>query len=277
MNLHLPSTPNARVASPPESIGVFDSGVGGLTILRALHARLPEASLHYIGDAAHAPYGERSVAEITARCHRIVEHLQARGASLIVVACNTATAACIESLRAQWTAIRFVGVEPGIKPAAASSRSRRIAVMTTPATAVSSRLARLIDLHAARRDVHVHVQPCPGLAMAIERGLPRGTELTGILEPFCRSIRAADVDTVVLGCTHYPFVADAIQDLLGPAVTLVDTASAVAARVSALRGEASSDASGTVRIHSTGARDIMQRLMMQCPGLEHSIVEAIEL
>jgi glutamate racemase len=259
-----------------QAIGIFDSGVGGLSVLRALRARLPAAPMIYIGDAAYAPYGERPAAEVRERCERIVAYLASQGATLIVIACNTATVLAIGWLRARWPALVFVGVEPGVKPAAQHSRTRRIAVLATPATAASARLHELIERHAA--GVHVHVQPFPGLAAAIERGVLQGHELDAVLQPGCDVVRAAEVDTVVLGCTHYAFVADAIQAALGADITLVDTATAVAERVASLsRAGASGDETAGARILSTGRSVAMPLLLQQCPALEVAAVEPLVL
>lgn len=264
-------------ANAQPSIGVFDSGVGGLSVLRALHRRLPSAPMVYVGDVSHAPYGERPVAEVLERCERIVGYLQRCGARLIVVACNTATVTGITHLRQQWPGLTFVGVEPGIKPAAAHSRIRRIAVMTTPTTANSERLRRLIVDHAAGG--LVRVVPCPGLAAAIERGATHGAELLDVLQPCCDRVREADVDTLVLGCTHYAFVADTIRSLLGEGITLIDTASAIAARVASLWQDSgvATDGAPVVRVMSTGLLDPMQLLLAQCPGIQTTPVEPLAL
>ncbi len=258
-------------------IGVFDSGVGGLSVLRALHLRLPLAPMVYVGDVSHAPYGERPVAQVLDRCERIVGYLQEQGARIIVVACNTATVLGISHLRRQWPTLTFVGVEPGIKPAAAHSRTRRIAVMTTPTTAASERLRQLIADHAV--GFLVHVVPCHGLATAIERGTIRGPGLLDALRPFCDRVREADVDTLVLGCTHYSFVADTIRSLLGEEVNLIDTASAIAARVASLwsGSGAVTDAVAVVRVRSTGSIDTMRLLLALCPGLLETAVERLAI
>lgn len=208
-------------------IGVFDSGVGGLSVLRALHARLPEVPLHYLADSAFAPYGDRSAEEVIQRSRRVTAHLLAQGAQMIVVACNTATTAAIQALRAEWPQVPFVGVEPGVKPAAALSRHRRIAVLATQRTITSERLRHLVEQHAS--DCSVLLQACPGLVDAIEQADDRRVQ--ELLARYCQPLDQAKVDTVVLGCTHYPFVADRIQALLGPSVQLIDTAEAVAQRV----------------------------------------------
>ena len=257
-----------RLRSP--CIGVFDSGVGGLSVLRALRQRLPMAPLLYLGDVAFAPYGERAPAEVVARCERIVDHLVTSDAGVIVVACNTATVLGIDALRARWPELAFVGVEPGVKPAAALTATRRIAVLATPATAQSARLRHLIGTFAA--GVHVHIEPCPGLAALIERGAYDAGELRSLLAPLCANVRAARVDTVVLGCTHYPFVAAALRELLGTQVTLVDTADAVAERVASL-WRCSDEQRARLRVFSTGASAAMATLLKRCTGLEHAVVE----
>lgn len=210
-------------------IGVWDSGVGGLSVLRAIHSRLPAASLQYLADSSYAPYGDKTNDEVIERSKRVTSHLLAQGARMIVVACNTATTCAIAALRAQWPAVPFVGVEPGIKPAVARTRNGRIGVLATRRTVASERLQRLIADHA--NGATVTLQACPGLVDAIESGTLDDAALRELLDGFCSPLRAAHVDTVVLGCTHYPFVASHIQALMGPDVQLIDTAEAVAQRV----------------------------------------------
>lgn len=259
---------------PRMSIGVFDSGVGGLSILDALRRRLPDAALRYVGDVAYAPYGERTVDDIIERCDRIVGHLVAHGAGIVVVACNTATVLGIATLRARWPETAFVGVEPGVKPAVALTRNGRIAVMVTPATSRSTRLHALIADHAA--GMQVHVEACPGLAGAIERGLSEGPELRALLAPHVEHLQAAAADTVVLGCTHYPFVANTLQALLGPQVQLVDTCDAVAARVAVVRGDTRGD-EARLHVASTGSTATMCALLARCRHLESVSVESLSI
>ena len=259
--------------TPAPCIGVFDSGVGGLSVLNALRRRLPNASLAYVGDVAYAPYGERDAGDVIERCHRVVAHLAVSGATLIVVACNTATVLGIAAMRQRWPALRFVGVEPGVKPAVAATRSGRIAVMATPATAASTRLRYLVETFAP--GVHVHIAPCPGLAAAIESGVHEGPELDGVLAPLCASVRGANVDTVVLGCTHYPFVASTIQSLLGNEIELIDTATAVAERVSVVWNGGLAQAS--LRVQSTGAAGPMTSLLKRCRDLEQVPIEHVSI
>lgn len=269
--------PETEALPQAPRIGVFDSGVGGLTVLRALRERLPCASMIYVGDVAHAPYGDRSARSVIARSVQVAGWLAEQQATMIVIACNTATVLAIEVLRARWPRIVFVGVEPGVKPAVARSRTRRIAVMATVATAHSERLRHLIARYA--EGAYVHVQPCPGLADAIERGVLSGAALLEVLRPHCDAIRSANVDTVVLGCTHYPFVEAAIRELLGTGITVIDTASAIAERSASLweRSPPAFDAAPSVRVFSTGASDTMQLLLSPCADLQHLRVEVLTI
>ena len=227
----------------------------------------------YVGDVAFAPYGSRPAPEVLARCERIVGHLAGLGARLIVVACNTATVLAIDTLRKAWPALTFVGVEPGIKPGVACSRTKRIAVMATAATLQSARLRHLVERHPA--GVSVLLQPCPQLADTIEAGTLDGPALRDVLMPYCNRIREARVDTVVLACTHYAFVADTIQRLLGPGVTLIDTAQAVADRVASLWVDPGMHDAPTLDVQSTGDTHTMRRLLGLCPGFETVLVEPI--
>ena len=219
----------ARPAPATLRIGVFDSGVGGLSVLRAIHEALPTASLIYAADSAHAPYGERSDEDIQRRSDAMASFLREAGADVLVVACNTATAAAIDCLRLRHPGWPGGGVEPGIKPAIAASRNGRIGVMATSGTLRSARYRRLLQAHGD--NVTVVAQPCPGLAQAIEQGVAGATQAQILIARYCQPLREAGVDTVVLGCTHYPFVADRIQAEFGPDVRLLDTAHAVASQV----------------------------------------------
>lgn len=216
------------------TLGVFDSGLGGLSVLHALRAALPGVPMLYVADSAWAPYGERTDAEIAVRSLCVAQALVDAGASALVVACNTATAMAVAKLRSRWPALAIIGVEPGLKPALAATRNGRIGVMATEATLRSDRFLALLRrvLDAAEREqartLHVHLQPCPGLAGAIERADLQSPELALQLRHWCGLLRAAEVDTVVLGCTHYPIVAPLIARELGPQVVLIDTAEAVA-------------------------------------------------
>lgn len=243
-------------------IGIFDSGVGGLSVLRAIHARLPGADLHYVADAAHAPYGDRDEATIRDRSLRVVGHLRDAGAQLVVVACNTATAASIAALREHFAPLPIVGVEPGLRPALAATRNGRVGVMATAATLCSERFRMLLERESGGRPVHL--QACVGLADAIERGELDDPALAAVIERHCAPLRAAGVDSVALGCTHYPFVRPAIEHALGAGVTVIDTADAVAAQVVRVAAtlpatDTSPDHIGRRLLQSTGDTQALQR------------------
>lgn len=231
-------------------IGIFDSGVGGLSVLRAVHARLPAVTLHYLADSAHAPYGERDDGFILERSLRLARRLVDAGATTLVVACNTATAVAVRPLREALAGIAIVGVEPGIKPAVAASRTGRIGVMATGATLRSAKFRALLDAHA--RGAHVHLRACHGLAAAIEAGDLDAAPLLGLVERHCAPLREARVDTVVLGCTHYPFVRHLVAAALGPDVNIVDTAEAVARRTTDVSEPPAEGPAGVALLETTG-------------------------
>lgn len=211
-------------------IGIFDSGLGGLSVLAAVARQLPHADLGYLADTAHVPYGAKPDEFIRGRVLAIGRHLvEARGCRLLVVACNTATAAALNELRRQHPGVPVVGVEPGVKPAAAGSRTRRIAVLATEATARSERLARLIREHAD--GVAVEVVSCPGWATRVETlrldGPEFDAEVRGVVEP----LLARGVDRLVLGCTHYSFLAEILAPLAAGRAELIDVAEPVARQV----------------------------------------------
>lgn len=220
-----------------KTVCVFDSGVGGLSILRALLAQLPDVHFVYLADSGHAPYGDRPAEWVLGRAHRITARLCERYApDAIVVACNTATALAIDSLRRHWPTLPFVGVEPALKPAAALSRSGQIGVMATQGTVGSARFAALrrrLETASGPRVPHYHVLACRGLADAIERDdAPAIRTLVQryVHELLAMAPAAAPIDTLVLGCTHYPFAARMIAEAAGPDVRLVDTGDPVARR-----------------------------------------------
>ena len=222
------------------TVGVFDSGVGGLSVLRALRAELPQVHFVYLADNAHAPYGERSAEVVTGRAQRITEQLRTdHQIQALVVACNTATALAIDDLRRAHPDLPFIGVEPALKPAATLSRNGHIGVLATRGTVQSARFAQLLGAVkvATNRPLHVRCQPCDGLADAIERADAQSVQerATHHWEQLGRQDpdRPA-IDTLVLGCTHYPFARDILQALCGSGVVLVDTGEPVARRTRAV-------------------------------------------
>ncbi len=210
-------------------IGVFDSGLGGLSVLASIAHALPRADLVYLADSAHVPYGDKPDGFITGRVLTIGQHLADAGCNLLVVACNTATTAAIQALRDHLPGVPVVGVEPGVKPAAQSSVSRHIAVLATEATARSQRLAHLIRSHAG--STRVDITPCPGWATHVETLQPDTpafrAEITAKIDP----LLTAGADRLVLGCTHYAFLVPLIEPLLAGRAELVDVAAPVARQV----------------------------------------------
>jgi glutamate racemase len=216
-------------------IGVFDSGLGGLSVLAAIERELPRADLVYLADTAHVPYGAKPDDFIRGRVLAIGRHLvEAQGCTLLVVACNTATAAAVNELRRQHTGIPVVGVEPGVKPAALASASRRVAVLATEATAKSERLARLIREHAGQ--VAVEVVACPGWATRVETLHLDGPEFDAEVRRTVEPLLARGADRLVLGCTHYSFLAPQLAAAAAGRAELVDVAQAVARQVVRLAG-----------------------------------------
>lgn len=239
-------------------IGVFDSGVGGLSVLRALHLRWPQAELHYVADSAHAPYGERDGAFIAERTMRLGRHLHRAGARAVVVACNSATAQGIAALRDALAPLPVVGVEPGLKPALAASRNGRIAILATAATLRSRKFADLVSQFAPRDGLHL--QACDGLAAAIEAGDLGSARLRELVERHCAPVRTFGADTAVLGCTHYPFARALIEAAL-PGVRIIDTSEAVARRVvEVCRAEGPPAAPAPVRLETTGDPQALARI-----------------
>lgn len=251
------------------SIGVFDSGVGGLSVLRVLRSTLPGTAFRYVADSAHAPYGERSDAYVIERALRITRELRAQGTTLLVVACNTATAVAVDTLRATWPDMPIIGIEPGIKPALALTRSGRVGVMATRATLGSERFANLLRAQCSQSDVHVHLQPCDGLAAAIESGDLDSAAVRSAVMRYCDALRAHNVDTVVLGCTHYPFAAHHIQAALGESVQLVDTGAAVAREV-ARRWQAEPTSSAALTLQTTGNASTLQDIANRWLGADEA-------
>ncbi len=255
-------------------IGVFDSGLGGLTVLGALRRRLPAARLLYAADSAYAPYGERDAAYVQQRSLLLASFLHAQGAQLLVVACNTATALAIAELRARWPALPFVGIEPAIKPALAARRDGEgpVGVLATPATLGSDRFRAL--LRQQGDDPAVLLQPCPGLAEAVEALGPQHPRTLNLVHTYCAPLRRAGCTRVVLGCTHYPLLAQAIRDALGGAgVELLDPADAVAAQAQRLaQGLAPPGAEdprdtqpqGALQAWSNGDPQLLRRVAAAC-------------
>ena len=243
----------ASTARADAPIGVFDSGVGGLSVLRHIRAQLPQEDVIYVADSGYAPYGDKTEQEVIARSLAIAAYLLEQGAKALVVACNTATIAAIKALRARYPALAIVGVEPGLKPAAAISRNGKIGVLATERTLRGDKLLALREQVSSATGATFILQPCIGLVERIEQcelGSDPLDATSAMLEHYIAPLLAQGVDTLVLGCTHYPFVQDAIARTVSAhtqeAIPLVDTGEAVARQLARLL-----DAAGLRRINNT--------------------------
>lgn len=215
--------------SPDAPIGVFDSGLGGLSILRHVRARLPHEHLIYVADTGYAPYGDKSDEVLAARSLAVARFLVARGIKALVVACNTATVAAVKVLREHFPDMPIVGVEPGLKPAAAATRNGKVGVLATASTLAGAKFLRLRDEVGAATQAEFLLQPCRGLVERIEANDAEGT--TEMLRRYVTPLVEQGVDTLVLGCTHYPLVKASIEQVAADAgaagITLIDTGEAV--------------------------------------------------
>jgi glutamate racemase len=207
------------------AIGVFDSGVGGLSVLRHIRQLLPDERLIYVADSAHVPYGDKSKAYIEERSLSISRFLQQQGADAIVIACNTASAAAAATLRSQFV-IPVIAMEPAVKPAVAASRNGIVGVLATTGTLASARFAALLERYAG--EVEIVTQGCPGLVEQVEKGELYTQRTRTLIEQYTKPLLDRGADTLILGCTHYPLLAPLIADVVGSNIALVDTGAAVA-------------------------------------------------
>jgi glutamate racemase len=210
------------------TIGVFDSGVGGLSVLHHIRELLPDARLIYVADSAHVPYGDKPASYIVQRAEQLTRFLITQGADVIVIACNTATAAAASTLRAQFS-LPIIGMEPALKPAVAVSKSGVVGVLATTGTLESARFAALLERYGS--DVEIVTQGCPGLVEQVEQGDLLGAKTRELITRYTTPLLARGADTLILGCTHYPFLSKIIREVLGEHITLVDTGAAVARQV----------------------------------------------
>lgn len=207
------------------AIGVFDSGVGGLSVLRHIRKVLPDERLIYVADSGHVPYGDKSREYIEERSLSISRFLQQQGADAIVIACNTASAAAAASLRTQFD-MPVIAMEPAVKPAVAASRNGIVGVLATTGTLASAQFAALLERYAGTGEIIT--QGCPGLVEQVEQGELDTPKTRELIERYTAPLLARGADTLILGCTHYPFLAPLISEVVGNEIVLVDTGAAVA-------------------------------------------------
>ncbi|MFZ6678515.1 glutamate racemase [Undibacterium sp. Tian12W] len=224
-------------------VGVFDSGLGGLSVLQHIRQTLPHEALLYVADSGFAPYGDKTSAEILKRSIAVTDFLLSKKIKALVVACNTATAAAIKHLRLHYPDLIIVGMEPGLKPASLLSKTKKVGVLATFSTIQSEKYQHLSTKLSAETGVEFIPQACVGLVDQIEKAEANGDQTRLLLEKYLNPLLTAQVDTLVLGCTHYPFVARLIQELTsayipdGEPITLIDTGKAVASQMQRLLAE----------------------------------------
>lgn len=244
-------------------IGIFDSGVGGLSVLRAIRGRMPNEAILYFGDQGHIPYGPRPMEQIRRFSEAITNFLLEKHAKIIVVACNTASAAALKYLREKFPNVQFVGMEPAVKPAAEYTRTGKVGVLATPATFQGELYASVVGRFA--NGVEIFQNTCDGLVQQVEQGNLGGSETRRILNDALTPMLEQNIDTVVLGCTHYPFVIPLIQEIVGEKVRVIDPAPAVARQVERLL-----EAGGKKR--QTAARERIQLITSGSPAALQSLL-----
>jgi glutamate racemase len=248
------------------AIGVFDSGVGGLSVLKHVRAQLPSVPLLYVADSGHVPYGDKTPDYIRERSVMLAQFLVRHGAAAVVIACNTATAAAAATLRAQFD-VPIVAMEPAVKPAVSATRTGVVGVLATVGTLESARFAALLEQYAG--DVEIVTQACPGLVQQVEAGELASARTRALVERYTAPLLERGADTIVLGCTHYAFLRPLIAELVGARVQLIDTGEAVARQVvrkvpGALIGRV--DATPEERFWTTGDAHSASRIMSQLWG-----------
>jgi glutamate racemase len=258
-------------------VGIFDSGVGGISVLRAIREQMPEESIIYFGDQGHIPYGPRPMEQIRYFSEAITKFLLEQNAKIMVVACNTASAAALNYLREKFPYHQFVGMEPAVKPAAEHTRTGKVGVLATPATFQGVLYASVVERFA--NGVELFQNTCPGLVQQIERGNLDGKETRRILEDALLPMLDKNIDTVVLGCTHYPFVIPLIQQIVGANVRVIDPAPAVAKQTGRLleaKGMRSQDSpKDRVKFYTSGDPDALKAMLPVLLG-ESGEVERVE-
>lgn len=256
-------------SSPPQTqpkIGILDSGVGGLSVLLEIRKLLPNIAIDYIGDSAWCPYGNKSPEQIQQRVFTLAEHLIQHGATIIVLACNSATIQAIEAARKKFN-IPFVGMEPAVKPAANATKSNIIGILATEASIAGEKFHHLLNTHAPASKVKVITQPCPKFVNLVEAGTLTGPHVDLAIQEYTQPMLDAGADTLVLGCTHYPFLKPAIRSLVEKDISIICTGAAVARRTDSLLPTKTS-LSNNINIHTTGDLELLKNIFPSlCPDL----------
>ena len=261
---------------PTGPIGIFDSGAGGLSVWREIVRELPHEDTLYVADQVHMPYGPRSEEELRRFCTAITRYLVGQGCKAIVVACNTASAAALKHLREEFSSLPSIGMEPAVKPAAGSTKSGVVGIMATPATFQGRLFRATVGRHAG--SIRLVNQVCDGLAEQVERGEINTPATEALLRRYLEPMLAAGADTVVLACSHYPFVIEPIRRIVGPDVQVIDPAPAIARHVRRTLDEhallSPGTATGSHRFVSTGTTAGFASLLQRLVGIEGDVCEA---
>jgi len=246
-------------------IAVFDSGVGGLSVWRHIVRQLPSEDTLYLADQAHVPYGHRSLSEVRQFCSEIGRFLLRQGATIIVIACNTASAAALKYLRDVFPQVPFVGMEPAVKPAVARTQIGAVGVLATEATFQGELFSSLLDRYAG--DVDVITQVCPGLVDAVEAGALETAETEALLRTYLTPLLRAGIDQLVLGCTHYPFLLPTIDRVIEGRASIIDPAPAVARQTALVlaqtRGGARTGHVGRHRFYTTADVEVLRGMVLR--------------
>jgi len=253
-------------------IGVFDSGLGGLTVVQALSQVIKGAELFYIADTANAPYGEKTTEQILQYSLDITQYLlDTHQIDILIIACNTATSAAIKSLRERYNTLIIIGTEPGIKPAIEHTITGKIGILATPATLRGDKYQSLVNALASQKDVTLFEQACPGLVEQIEKGEISTDKTKMLLEQWVLPMKENDVDTIVLGCTHYPLVSETISKIMLGDVKLIDTGAAIARHVLELALQRGHINQGTCCISVVSTGNIYKEMIYTIFGEEFEV------
>ena len=262
-----------RISKQQGPIGIFDSGVGGLSVFREVRDQFPEEDLIYIADQAHVPYGVRSKGEVLDFSEGIVRFLIGKRVKLIIIACNTASAVALAELRRTYPSLPFVGMEPAVKPAAEETNTGVVGVLATPATFQGDLYALTVEKFA--KGVKILQDTCPGLVNQIEKGELSAPRTRQILENALGPMLDAGVDEIVMGCTHYPFVIPLIKEIVGDGVQVIDPAPAVARQAGRLLEEYDlfndGDQKGSFQFFTSGTADDLKRLISELLDISSSV------
>ena len=251
-------------------IGVFDSGLGGLTVVQAMSKIIQDAKIYYVADTKNAPYGENTPEQILQYSLNITKYLiDTYEIDALILACNTATSSAIAHLREAYPSLIIIGTEPGIKPAIEQTATGKIGVLATPATLQGDKYQKLVDALSMQKTVDIFEQACPGLVEEIEKGGSHSEKTKGLLETWLAPMRENGVDTIVLGCTHYPLVSEAIEDIMNCDVNLIHTGEAISKHLLTLSTQNGHSNEGDllIHVHTTGKIQI---------ALVDSIIETYE-